>query len=276
MRGADGDASGLPELRLLPRKRSHRNSDRVTTPSRIAIVTGGSRGIGRAISKSLAEDGAFVYVNYRSREAEAQTVVEEIQSAGGLAKAIGFDVANSEAVDQAFEAIAAENGGIDILVSNAGIVNNNLVLRTKDSDWDSVIATNLRGSFACARASLKTMLRRKNGGRLVFLSSVVGQMGNAGQTVYATTKAGLLGMTKSLAQEVASRGITVNAVAPGFVKTDMTDSLTDTQKEALLRLVPLGRWAEPQEVAAVIRFLVSPAASYITGQVISVNGGMYL
>ncbi len=243
---------------------------------RIAVVTGGSRGIGREIALALGAEGCFVCVNYRSRAGEAESVAQAITSKGGKAKAIAFDVANGEAITKGFETIENEMGGVDILINNAGISIDSLILRAKDEAWKSTIDTNLYGAFACTRAALKTMLRRKNGGRIIYLSSVVGQMGNAGQAIYATTKAGLHGLAKSIAREVASRGITANVVAPGFVKTEMTDNLTPAQKEALLKAVPLGRWAEPKEIADVVRFLASEKASYITGQVISVNGGMYL
>lgn len=248
----------------------------MTASMRIALVTGGSRGIGRAIATALSDADTFIYVNYRSGKEQAEEAVGEIQSKGGKAKALGFDVADSKAVNQAFDKIAQEHGGVDILVNNAGISIDNLVLRAKDSDLEAVFNTNLKGAFYCTRVALKTMLRRKNHGRILFLSSVVGQMGNIGQAVYASTKAGLLGLMKSVAREVASRGITVNAVAPGFVKTEMTDGLTEEQKQALLKGVPLRRWAKPSEIASVIRFLASEKASYITGQTISVNGGLFL
>lgn len=248
-------------------------TDSVST--RIIVVTGASRGIGKAIALALAEPDAIVYVNYRSGEAEAMQVVAEIERNGGKAKAIAFDVANTESVQQAFEKIVSESGGIDVLVNNAGISIDTLVLRAKDQDWHTVMDVNLKGSFVCARAALRTMLKRPNG-RIIFMTSVVGQMGNAGQAMYSASKAGIMGLTKSIAREVASRGVTVNAVAPGFVKTDMTDSLKEDQKQALLTQIPLRRYAEPEEIASIVKFLASKSASYITGQVIAANGGMYL
>ncbi|MFH1018609.1 MAG: 3-oxoacyl-[acyl-carrier-protein] reductase [Pseudomonadota bacterium] len=246
---------------------------------RVAVVTGASRGIGRAIALALAGPDIFVYVNDRPTPEEtelAKKVVAEIRAKGAQAQELMFDITNTEAVDQAFDTIAKEQGGVDVLVNNAGIAIDNLVLRIKESDWQKVIDVNLKGAFFCTKAALKTMMRRQNHGRIVSISSVVGQMGNAGQSVYAASKAGLIGITKSVAREVAARKITVNAVAPGFVRTAMTDRLTDEQKEAFLKAVPLGRWAEPEEVAHVVCFLVSEKASYITGQVIAVNGGLYL
>ncbi len=246
---------------------------------RVVVVTGASRGIGRAIALDLAQPGFFIYVNDRPAPEEtelAKKVAGEIRAKGADARELLFDITNLEAIDQAFDTIAKEQGGVDVLVNNAGIAIDNLVLRIKEADWQKVIDVNLRGSFFCAKAALKTMVRRQNHGRIVSISSVVGQMGNAGQSVYAASKAGLIGITKSIAREVAARKITVNAVAPGFVRTAMTDRLTDEQKEAFLKTVPLGRWAEPEEVAHVVRFLVSEDASYITGQVIAINGGMYL
>jgi 3-oxoacyl-[acyl-carrier protein] reductase len=240
------------------------------------VITGASRGIGKSTALAMASADSFIYVNYRSKAEEAENVVREIEGRGGKARILQFDIASTKAVNAAFETIAAERGGTDVLINNAGIAIDSLVLRTKDADWQAVIDTNLRGTFACIRAALKTMLRRQNGGRIISLTSVVGQMGNPGQAVYATTKAGIIGMTKAVAREVASRGITVNAVAPGFVKTEMTDNLTPEQKEAFLGSIPLGRYAEAEEIASVIRFLASDRASYITGQVIAVNGGLYL
>jgi 3-oxoacyl-[acyl-carrier protein] reductase len=245
---------------------------------RIIVITGASQGIGRAIALALAGEGSFVYVNYRGQaeKASAESVVQEINKQGFKAGSIQFDVTNTEAVNQAFDHIAEEKGGTDVLINNAGISIDTLMLRAKDSDFQAVVDVNLRGAFACTRAAIKTMLRRKNNGRIVSLASVVGQMGNAGQSIYAITKAGIIGMTKSVAREVASRGVTANAVAPGFVKTAMTDQLTSEQKESFLRAIPLGRYAEAEEIASVVKFLVSEQASYITGQVIAVNGGLYM
>lgn len=242
---------------------------------RVIVVTGASRGIGKAIALSLCDAGTLLYVGYRSGESEAKAVVDQITAQGGSAKLLQIDVANSASVKAAFDRVAEESGGVDVLVNNAGISIDGLMLRAKDDDWDAVVDTNLKGSFMCARAALKTMLRRPEG-RIIFMSSVVGQMGNAGQAVYAASKAGLHGLTKAIAREVASRAVTVNAIAPGFIKTEMTEKLTDDQKQALLTQIPLRRWAEPEEIASIVKFLVSPNASYITGQVIAANGGMYL
>jgi 3-oxoacyl-[acyl-carrier protein] reductase len=243
---------------------------------RVIVVTGGSRGIGRAIALRLASPESLIYVTFRNQEAEANQVVSEIAKNGGHAKAIAFDVASPESVESGFEKIAEESGGVDVLVSNAGIAIDGLLPRFKNEDIEKLTRTNLEGSIVATRSALKTMLRRKSNGRIVYVTSVVGQMGNAGQSIYAATKSGLRGFMKSMAREVASRGITVNAVAPGFVKTDMTEHLTDAQKNEMLKRIPLGRYAAPEDVANVVEFLVSERASYITGQEIAVNGGMFL
>lgn len=243
---------------------------------RVVVVTGASRGIGKAVALALGEPGSFVYVNFRSKPEEAAAVVTAIQAAGGQAEAIGFDVADSSAVDEAFDRIAKAHGGVDVLVSNAGIAKDGLVLRTKSDDVQAALDINIKGALNCTRAALKTMLRRKGSRSIVYMSSVVGQMGNAGQAVYSATKAGLIGLMKSVAKEVASREITVNAIAPGFVETDMTSALTEAQRVEMVKTVPLGRTAKPEEIATVAKFLASPRASYITGQVIAVSGGMYL
>ncbi|MCB0307935.1 MAG: 3-oxoacyl-[acyl-carrier-protein] reductase [Bdellovibrionales bacterium] len=245
------------------------------TIDRVVLVTGASRGIGKSIALALSNETSMVYVNYQKSASIAQEVVSEIKANGGQAKAIGFDVSDLNSVKESFEQMAKESKGIDVLVNNAGVSIDGLVLRAKEADWQKVIDVNLKGAFYCAQAALKTMLKRPNG-RIVFLSSVVGQMGNAGQAIYAASKAGIHGLTKSIAKEVASRNITVNAVAPGFVRTEMTDNLTEDQKQTLLRHIPLQRYAEPEEIASIVKFLVSTKASYVTGQVIAVNGGMYL
>jgi 3-oxoacyl-[acyl-carrier protein] reductase len=248
----------------------------MSTEQRIIVVTGASRGIGRAVAIELAAPNTVIYVNYLSQESKAQEVVSEIQKRDGQARAIGFDVSNPEQVENAFEQIAKEAGGIDVLINNAGIPLDGLLLRYKNEDWQKSLQVNLTSVYACSKAALKTMMKRKNNGRIISMTSVVGQMGNAGQSVYAATKAGIIGFTKSLAKEVASRNITVNAVAPGFVKTEMTDALTPEQQAKIMEQIPLKRVAEPREIAQVVRFLASPDAAYITGQTISVNGGMYL
>lgn len=242
---------------------------------KVALVTGGSRGIGRAAAEALAARGAHVVINYVSNEAAAQKAAEAIQAAGGKAELVQFDVGNGEAAEKAISEVAKRLGRLDILVASAGIAIDGLLLRLKDEDFDRILSVNVKGSVACARAAIRTMMRAKTG-RIVFLSSVVGEMGNAGQTAYAASKAALLGVTRSLAREYASRGITVNAVTPGFVDTDMTSNLTDEQKTNMLGAVPLGRTGTAQEIAAAIVYLSSDEAGYITGQALRVNGGMYM
>jgi 3-oxoacyl-[acyl-carrier protein] reductase len=242
---------------------------------KVALVTGGSRGIGRAASEALARQHAHVIVNYVSNESAARAVAEAIGAAGGKAEIAQFDVASVEASEQAIAELIKRHGRLDILVASAGIAIDGLLLRLKDDDFERILAINLKGSVACARAAIKTMMRAKTG-RIIFLSSVVGEMGNAGQTAYAASKAALLGVTKSIAREYASRNITVNAVTPGFVDTDMTANLTPEQKTQMLGAVPLGRTATPEEIAAAIVFLASDEASYITGHALRVNGGMYM
>ncbi len=242
---------------------------------KVALVTGGSRGIGRAASEALAARGAHVVINYVSNEAAAQKTAEAIHAAGGKAELVQFDVGNGEAAEKAITEVAKRLGRLDILVASAGIAIDGLLLRLKDEDFDRILAVNVKGSVFCARAAIRTMMRAKTG-RIVFLSSVVGEMGNAGQTAYAASKAALLGVTRSLAREYASRGITVNAVTPGFVDTDMTSNLTEEQKTNMLGAVPLGRTGTAQEIAAAIVYLASDEAGYITGQALRVNGGMYM
>lgn len=242
---------------------------------KVAIVTGGSRGIGRSAAEALAAQGAHVVVSYVRGEAEARAVVEAIQAKGGKAEAIGFDVADMAAAEAAVAEAAKRIGRLDILVANAGIAIDGLLLRVKEDELDRLFAVNVKGSIACARAAIKVMMRARTG-RVIFLSSVVGEMGNVGQTAYAATKAALLGVTKSLAREYASRGITVNAVTPGFIETDMTQSISAEMKESFLKGIPLGRMGKSEEVAAAIAFLCSDEASYVTGQTLRVNGGMYV
>ena len=242
---------------------------------RAAVVTGASRGIGRAIATQLARLGAGVVINYRTNAEAAAQVVEEITAAGGTAEAVEADVARAEAVEALFRGALARFGRCDILVNNAGIIRDNLLLRLEAADFDAVLETNLKGAFLCARAALKPMLRQRFG-RIVNLSSVVGLHGNAGQTNYAAAKAGLIGLTRSLAKEVGSRQITVNAVAPGFIETDITAHLGDATRTALLERIPLGRLGTVEDVAGLVGFLCTPAAGYITGQVIAVDGGLIL
>ncbi len=239
---------------------------------RVALVTGASRGIGRAIALQLAAEGAIVAA--AARGANAQAVADEIVAAGGRASAVPLDVTDAAAVVAAVGGVVAAHGRLDILVSNAGITRDQLMLRMKRADWDEVIGTNLTAAFTLCQAALKPMLKQR-GGRIIAISSVVGQMGNAGQANYAASKAGLIGFCKSLAREVGSRNVTVNAVAPGFVATDMTKALTEGSQEQWTAQIPLGRLGTPADVASAVCFLASDEASYITGQVLAVNGGMY-
>lgn len=242
---------------------------------KVAIVTGGSRGLGRAAAEALAAQGAHVVITYVKGAEEAAKVVEAITTRGGKAEAVGFDVADMKATEEAIATVAKRLGRLDILVANAGIAVDNLVLRAKEEEIDRIFAVNVKGAIASARASIKVMMRAK-AGRVVFLSSVVGEMGNAGQAIYSASKAALLGLTKTLAREYASRSITVNAVAPGFIETDMTTSIAGEMKEAMLKTIPLGRTGRAEEVAAAIVFLCSDEAAYVTGQTLRVNGGMYV
>jgi 3-oxoacyl-[acyl-carrier protein] reductase len=242
---------------------------------KIALVTGGSRGIGRACCEALADQGATVIVNYVKGEAAAHQVVEAIATRGGKAEVAGFDVADSGAVDSAVEALTKRHGKIDILIANAGISIDALLLRLKDDDLDRLFATNVRGAIACARACSRGMMRAR-WGRIVFMSSVVGEMGNVGQTAYAASKAALIGAAKSIAREYASRSLTVNVVAPGYIDTDMTSTMSANIKEQLVKVVPLGRIGSARDVAAACAFLSSEEAGYVTGQVLRVNGGMYV
>ena len=242
---------------------------------RIALVTGGSRGIGRACSEALAAQGATVVVNYVKGEAAARGVAETIVAAGGKADVSGFDVADSAAVAAGVEDIVKRHGKLDILVANAGIAIDGLLLRLKDEDLEKLWATNVRGSLACARAASRSMMRGR-WGRIVFMSSVVGEMGNVGQTAYAATKAALLGAARSIAREYASRSVTANVVAPGYIDTDMTEGMTPQQKEQLVKIVPLGRTGSARDVAAACVYLASEEAGYVTGQVLRVNGGMHV
>ncbi len=241
---------------------------------RVALVTGGSRGIGRAIALRLAQDGIAVAVNYRGNAEAAAVIVAQIEAAGGRALALGGDVATGAGAAKLVADTVAGLGRLDILVNNAGITRDNLTLRMSEEDWDAVLSTNLKGAFLCAKAALRPLLKARGNGRIISISSVVGIVGNAGQANYAAAKAGLIGLTKSLAREVASRGITVNSVAPGFINTDMTAALGAELAAGALKAIPLGHFGEAEDIAEAVAFLASPAARYITGQVLSVDGGM--
>ncbi|UKO97109.1 3-oxoacyl-[acyl-carrier-protein] reductase [Nostoc sp. UHCC 0870] len=239
----------------------------------VAVITGASRGIGRAIAIELATYGATVVVNYASSSDAADKVVAEITSAGGEAIALQADVSQADQVDALINAVMDKFKRIDILVNNAGITRDTLLLRMKPEDWQAVIDLNLTGVFLCTRAVSKIMLKQRSG-RIISITSVAGQMGNPGQANYSAAKAGVIGFTKSVAKELSSRGITVNAVAPGFITTDMT---SDLKSDEILKYIPLGRYGQPEEIAGMVRFLAAdPAAAYITGQVFNVDGGMVM
>ncbi|MEM7403008.1 MAG: 3-oxoacyl-[acyl-carrier-protein] reductase [Myxococcota bacterium] len=241
---------------------------------KVALVTGASRGIGRAVALTLARRGARVVVCCTTQRQLAEEVAACIEQQGGQACVEMFDVACKQQVDQAIKAVTQRWGGVDILVNNAGLAIDGLCVRFAQKDWQRVIQVNLAGAFFCMQACALGMMK-KRWGRIVTISSVVGQVGNAGQVAYASAKAGLLGMSKSLALELASRGVTVNVVAPGFIETDMTTQLPESTKEAILSQIPLGRMGTAQEVAATVAFLASQEAAYVTGQTVSVNGGLY-
>jgi 3-oxoacyl-[acyl-carrier protein] reductase len=242
---------------------------------KVALVTGGSRGIGRAIAISLAEAGANVVVNYAGNETAAAEVAAHIVSLGHKALIIKANVGNSNEVDAMVKQTLEEFGQLDILVNNAGITRDNLIMRMKDHEFDEVINTNLKGVFNCVRSVTRTMMKQRSG-RIINISSVVGTMGNPGQANYVAAKAGVIGLTKSAARELASRGITVNAIAPGFITTDMTDKLSDEMKAQLLLQIPLARFGQPDDIAKTVLFLASNEASYMTGQTLHIDGGMYM
>ena len=244
---------------------------------RVALVTGASRGIGRAIALALAKRGAKIIVNYASREDAAREAVAAIEAVGGQAVISGFDVANSAAVTDAIKAIGKEHGSLDILVNNAGVAVNGLLMRFSDEQWHKTLSTNLAGAFHTTRAAATLLLKAKDAGRIINITSVVGEMGNGGQAAYAASKAGLIGLTMSTARELASRGVTCNAIAPGFIETDMTAThLPEAQRAKLLEGIPLGKIGKADDVGDAAAFLAGPEAGYITGQVLRINGGMLM
>jgi len=243
----------------------------------VALVTGGSRGIGRAVCVALAGRGARVVVNFRERQDAADETVALCAEAGGAAVVSRFDVGDRAEAAAAIDRIAGEQGGLHILVNNAGIALNGLLMRFKDADWDRTIAVNLGGVYACSKAAARHLLKAKERGRVVNLTSVVGEMGNAGQSAYAAAKAGIIGFTKAMAREVASRGVTVNAVAPGYIETDMTaEHLPEAARAQLMSQIPMARIGAPEHVAGAVAFLAGPEAAYVTGQVLRVNGGLLM
>lgn len=242
---------------------------------KVALVTGGSRGIGREIVVCLAGLGARVIINYRENREAAQGVLEQVLNGNGRAELSPFDVARQDQVDEAVKKVVDQHEKIDILVNNAGITIDGLLLRQRAPDWDRIIDVNLRGVFHCTRAASRKMIRQRYG-RIINLTSVAGQMGNVGQSVYAASKAGIVGFTKSMARELAPRGITVNAVAPGFIETEMTADLDEDTRSKYLDAIPLGRFGSGGDVARTVAFLAGPGGDYITGQTIGVNGGIYM
>lgn len=241
----------------------------------VVVVTGAGRGIGRAVAVELSAPGCEVVVNYRSNEEAAREAAAAVEARGGTPHLRPFDVSDPDAVQQAFKAIAKDLGRVDVLVNNAGVTRDNLIAFMKIEEWDTVLSMNLKSLFLCSKAAVKAMMRQRYG-RIVNITSVVGFMGNAGQCNYSAAKAGIVGLTRSLARELVSRNITVNAVAPGFIETDMTRGIGEKAREELVSQIPAGRLGTPEDVAAAVKFLVSDEASYITGQVIHVNGGMFM
>jgi 3-oxoacyl-[acyl-carrier protein] reductase len=241
----------------------------------VVLVTGASRGIGRAIALAFGQVGAYVIVNYRGNQIAAEESLAAITAEGGQGELVPFDIGAEDQVDGAVKKIIDAHKKIDILVNNAGVTADNLLMRTKPADWDQVIGTNLKGTVLCTKVVSRYMIRQHYG-RIINLSSVVGQMGNVGQSLYAASKAGVIGFTKAIAREVASRGVTVNAVAPGFIESDMTAKLPEKLREEFLHAIPVGRFGTCAEVAEMIVFLAGAEAGYITGQVFNINGGLYM
>ena len=247
----------------------------MTLAGQVAVVTGASRGIGRAIALSLAQAGAYVVLNYRGNQTAADTSLAAIVEQGGRGELSRFDVANESEIEQAVKKIVDGHNKIDILVNNAGVTADSLLMRISAVDWDQVIGTNLKGTILCTKVVSRHMIRQRFG-RILNMSSVAGQTGNAGQSLYAASKAGIIGFTKTIARELASRNVTANVIAPGFIETDMTAKLSEQQREKSIQLIPLGRFGTCQEVADMVVFLAGEKAGYITGQVFSINGGLYM
>lgn len=242
---------------------------------RVAIVTGATRGIGLAVATKLAQDGFDIVANYRGDDEVAEAARQALESTGRRIVMSKGDISNADDAGALVETTLSELGQLDVLINNAGITRDTLMMRMSEDDWDAVISTNLKGAFLMSKAAIRPMIRQRSG-RIVNMTSVVGLVGNAGQANYASAKAGLVGLTKSMAKEVGSRGITVNAVAPGFIETRLTDVLKDDLKEMLLKQIPVGRLGQPEDVANAVAFLVSPGAAYITGHVLSVDGGLFM
>jgi 3-oxoacyl-[acyl-carrier protein] reductase len=241
----------------------------------VAVITGGTRGIGLAIARRLAADGYDVLLTYRGDEAAAQAAQEALADSARQVVVLAADVSTADGAGTAIEAAMQDLGRLDVLINNAGITRDTLLMRMSDDDWDAVLTTNLKGAFLTSKAAVRPMLRQRSG-RIVNITSVIGQVGNAGQANYAAAKAGLIGFTKSLAKEVGSRGITVNAIAPGFIATRLTDALSEEMKAAILERTPLGRFGTPEDVAGAVAFLVGPDAAFITGQTLTVDGGLFM
>jgi 3-oxoacyl-[acyl-carrier protein] reductase len=247
----------------------------VSLAGQVALVTGASRGIGKAIALALAGQGAYVVINYRGNQAAAEQTLAALTAGAGSGELLPFDVADEAQVEAAVKSIVDRLKKVDIVVNNAGVTSDSLLMRMKAQDWDQVVGTNLKGTVLCTKAVTRHMVRQRYG-RVINISSIVGQMGNAGQSIYAATKAGIIGFTKAVARELGSRGITVNAVAPGFIDTEMTAGLPAKLQEEFLHSIPLGRFGSAEDVAQAVLFLAGAAAGYITGQVVNVNGGLYM